>query len=368
MSELSNREKQITRTSIVGIIANIFLSGFKALVGLISGSIAIVLDAVNNLTDAMSSVITIVGVKLAKRKPDDEHPFGYGRVEYFSAIIISAIVIAAGAASLVESVKKIFAPEMPDYSVVTLVIVAVAIVVKLILGAYVKGQGKKYHSEALVASGADASFDAIISASTLISALITLIFKISLDGWFGAVISCFIIKAGLEMLLESLGSIIGKRPDTEVATEMKKTIAEIEGVEGAYDLVLHNYGPDSAIGTVHVEIADNLTAGEVHTLTKKIQLKVYEEYKVFMTVGIYALDKEHAEERKTIAALAKESEGVLGTHGIFINEEMKYISFDAVISFEVEDRKKLHNEIVSKVEKTMPGYTVELNFDTKYTD
>ena len=179
MNDMAIREKQITKTSLVGIIANVFLAGFKALVGLISGSIAIVLDAVNNLTDALSSVITIVGIKLAKRKPDDDHPFGHGRIEYFSAIIISGIVLAAGIMSLIESVKKIIHPEMPDYTTVTIVIVAVAVVVKLLLGRYVKTQGIKYNSDALVASGADASFDAIISASTLLGIFITIIFNIN---------------------------------------------------------------------------------------------------------------------------------------------------------------------------------------------
>ena len=369
MNDTVLREKQITKTSLVGIIANIFLAGFKALVGLISGSIAIILDAVNNLTDVLSSVITIVGIKLAKRKPDNDHPFGHGRVEYFSAIIISGLVLAAGIMSLIESVKKIFNPSMPDYSAATVIIVAVAVVVKLILGKYVKGQGEKYNSDALVASGADASFDAVISAATLLSALITIIFKINLDGIIGAIISAFIIKAGIELFMEAISSVMGSRPDSETTKAIKQTIRDIDGVNGAYDLVLHDYGPDSAIGSVHIEIPAELSAAELHKLTKKIQLTVLEEYHIFLTVGIYAIDAEHNPQRDRIKALAMAHQGVLGVHGIYIDDDGKYSSFDVLTDFTVADKDALKAQITNEVnENVLPDYTLDISFDTNYSD
>lgn len=369
MGDIALREKQITKTSIIGIVANIFLAGFKALVGLIAGSIAIVLDAINNLTDALSSVITIVGIKLAKRKPDNEHPFGHGRVEYFSAIVISGIVLAAGIMSLIESVKKIIHPEIPDYGAATLIIVSVAIVVKLLLGRFVKAQGVKYNSDALIASGSDASFDAIISAATLLGALITLIFDISLDGIIGAVISAFIIKAGIELFMEALSSVMGARPDSETTKAIKQTIREIDGVGGAYDLVLHNYGPNTAIGSVHIEIPADMTAEQVHKLTKKIQLTIIEKFHVFLTVGIYAIDAAHNPKRELINSIALNHPGVLGTHGIYIDDEGKYSSFDVLTDFTVADKEALKNEIASEVkEKVLPGFTVDISFDTNYSD
>ena len=369
MNDTAIREKQITKTSLVGIIANVFLAGFKALVGLISGSIAIVLDAVNNLTDALSSVITIAGIKLAKRKPDNEHPFGHGRVEYFSAIIISGIVLAAGIMSLVESIKKIINPEMPDYTTVTIVIVAVAVVVKLLLGRYVKAQGEKYNSEALVASGTDASFDAIISAATLLGAFITIIFNITVDGIIGAVIAAFIIKAGIELFMDAIGSVMGARPDSETTKAIKQTVREIDGVMGAYDLVLHDYGPDKAIGSVHIEIPADMSAEAVHKLTKEIQLTVLEKFRIFLTVGIYAIDEAHNAKRKLINAIALEHQGVLGTHGIYVDDEKKYSSFDVLTDFTVPDREKLKEEIIAEVNaNVLPGYTIDLSFDTNYSD
>lgn len=369
MNDAVIREKQITKTSLVGIIANIFLAGFKALVGLISGSIAIVLDAVNNLTDALSSVITIAGIKLAKRKPDDEHPFGHGRVEYFSAIIISGIVLAAGIMSFVESVKKIINPEMPNYTTATIIIVAVAVVVKLLLGRYVKAQGVKFNSDALIASGSDASFDAIISAATLLGAAITLIFKITVDGIIGAVIAAFIIKAGIELFMEAIGSVMGARPDSETTKAIKQTVREIDGVMGAYDLVLHDYGPDKAIGSVHIEIPAGMSAEEVHKLTKKIQLTVLEKFRIFLTVGIYAIDEAHNPQRKLINAFALEHQGVLGTHGIYIDDDSKYTSFDVLTDFTVSDREELRSEIAAEISaNVLPGYTIDISFDTNYSD
>ena len=369
MNDTAIREKQITKTSLVGIIANVFLAGFKALVGLLSGSIAIVLDAVNNLTDALSSVITIVGIKLAKRKPDNEHPFGHGRVEYFSAIIISGIVLAAGIMSLVESIKKIINPEMPDYTTVTIIIVAVAVVVKLLLGRYVKAQGEKYNSEALVASGTDASFDAVISAATLLGIFITIIFNITVDGIIGAVIAAFIIKAGIELFMDAIGSVMGARPDSETTKAIKQTVREIDGVMGAYDLVLHDYGPDKAIGSVHIEIPADMSAEAVHKLTKEIQLTVLEKFRIFLTVGIYAIDEAHNRQRKLINAIALEHQGVLGTHGIYVDDEKKYSSFDVLTDFTVADREKLQEEIIAEVNaNVLPGYTIDLSFDTNYSD
>lgn len=365
------REKAITRTSIVGIIANLFLVAFKAVAGLISGSIAIVLDAVNNLTDALSSVITIAGIKLAKKAPNDEHPFGYGRVEYFSTILISLIVLAAGVTSITESFKKIIEPEISDYSLVVLIIIIASVITKLILGQFVKSRGQKYNSDALVASGADASFDAIISASTLVGAAVTYFAKISIDGIIGAIISCFIIKAGLEMLFEAISNVVGNRFDSEITKEIKSEIASIDGVIGAYDLVLHDYGPSYAMGSVHVEVPAEIDAKEFHKLTVKIQETIVEKFHIFLTVGLYAVDiKDTAkkEMRDNIRVAVKELEGVVNSHGFYIDDEKKYCSFDAVIDFTVKDKKKLAKDLSDTVNSLYPGYKVEVNFDANYSD
>ena len=185
----AERERTIVRTSITGIVTNLLLVGFKAFVGLLSHSIAVILDAVNNLSDALSSVVTIIGAKLGAKQPDRKHPLGYGRIEYLSSMIVAALVLYAGITSLVESVKKIISPEPADYGTVSIVIIAVAIVVKLALGRYVKKRGEKVNSGALIASGSDALFDAVLSASVLASAIVLLIWGVSLEAYVGVVIS-----------------------------------------------------------------------------------------------------------------------------------------------------------------------------------
>ena len=167
-----NRNAEIVKTSFIGIAVNVLLAGFKFTIGLIANSIAITLDAVNNLSDALSSVITIIGAKLASKRPDKQHPFGHGRAEYLSAAIIAVIVLYAGVTAMVESVKKIISPETPDYSTVTLVIVAVAVAVKFLLGGYFIRRGKKIASDSLIMSGKDARLDSLVSLATLVAALI----------------------------------------------------------------------------------------------------------------------------------------------------------------------------------------------------
>ena len=234
---VDNRNQVIVKTSIIGIIANLLLAGFKALVGFLSGSIAIILDAVNNLSDALSSVVTIVGTKLAGKMPDKDHPMGHGRAEYLSALLVSAIIIYAGLTSLNESILKIVHPTEVKYETLTLVVLVAAIFVKFFLGRFVKATGEKVNSSALIASGADASFDAIISTGVLLSAIVYIVFGISLEAYVGVIISIIIVKAGWEMMSDTLDDILGRRPDRELTIGIKRLICEEPEVRGAYDLV-----------------------------------------------------------------------------------------------------------------------------------
>lgn len=261
-----NRNQQIIRTSLVGIAANLFLAAFKAVAGWVAGSVAIIMDAVNNLSDALSSVITIVGTKLSEKPADRDHPFGYGRVEYFSAIIISVIVLSTGILSLVESVKKIFNPTHPSYTAVTLTIIIVAIAVKLVLGWYVKKQGRQLKSNALEASGADATFDAVVTLSTLVSAGIMLFTGLNLDGILGSIISLVIIKAGIEMVGAPVGQLLGESISKEMMLNIKSDVKQFAGVLGVYDIILNYYGPNAIIGSLHVSVPESMTANRIHGL------------------------------------------------------------------------------------------------------
>lgn len=366
-----SRDKVIVRTSFIGIGANVLLAAFKAAVGIISNSIAVTLDAVNNLSDALSSVITIIGAKLAGKLPDKKHPLGHGRIEYLSAMIVAAIVLYAGITSFVESVKKILHPEAADYSVVSLIIIASAVIVKIILGRFVKAQGEKVNSGALIASGADALFDAILSASVLASAVIYLVSGISLEAFVGVVISVIIIKSGIEMMMETVDDILGKRADAELVMEIKKQLLSFDEVLGAYDLNINNYGPDKNYATVHLELPDTMTVDQVDVLTRKVQTKVFKETGVVLTgVGVYSFnttDDEAAKLRNTVRKIVMDHEWALQMHGFYADVENRTIRFDVVISFDItpEDAlKTLHAELAEAV----PGYTLHIAPDVDLAD
>ena len=367
-----SREKIIVRTSVIGIIANVFLAAFKAVIGLMSSSIAIIMDAVNNISDAGSSLITIIGTKLAGREPDKKHPFGYGRVEYLSAMVISVIVLYAGVTSLVESIKKIITPDVPDYSTVSLIIVGAAVVVKIVLGRYVKSVGKKVNSASLVNSGEDATLDSVISASTLVAAAIFLIFNISLEAWLGAIISLVIIKSGFEMIKETISQILGERNDADLAKSIKETVTGFPDVQGAYDLVLNNYGPDTWNGSIHIEVPDTYSADRLDQLIRSIQVKVYEEHHVILTaIGVYSVntkDAEIIEAYKKVKDLVLSHEYVRQIHGFYMDKEKKTMRFDIVVSFDAEDRRAVYSKVIEAVGKEYPGYEMQVAMDTDFSE
>ena len=372
MKEQNSRDKVIIRTSIIGIIANAFLAGFKAVVGLATNSIAIVMDAVNNISDAASSVITIIGTKLAGKSPDRKHPFGYGRIEYLSSMVISMIVLYAGITALVESIKKIITPDTPDYGTVSLIIVGVAVIVKIVLGRYVKSVGKSVNSDSLVNSGDDAVLDSVISASTLVAAAIYLIFDISLEAWLGALISLVIIKAGFEMLKETLSKILGERVDAQLARDIKSTISEYEEVNGVYDLVMHNYGPDAYNGSVHIEVPDTLSADELDKLLRKIQVRIYKEHNVILTaIGVYSYntkDPEAVDARKKVTEIVTNVEHVIQMHGFYLDKVEKTVRFDIVVSFDADDRSAVYKNVCEKIQKEYPDYTLQIAMDTDFSE
>ncbi len=366
------RDKIIIQTSIVGIIANVFLVIFKALVGFFTHSIAITLDAVNNLSDALSSVITIVGTHLSGKPADKDHPYGHGRGEFVSAFVISMIVLYAGVTSFVESVKKIIHPDVPDYSGAALIIVSVAVLVKIVLGLYVKKKGENVSSASLVDSGKDALLDAVISFTTLIAAGIFIIFGISTEPYLGAIISLIIIKSGYDMISEAISTILGERVDSSLAKEIKSIVCETEGVYGVYDLVLHNYGPHRLMGSLHVEVDEDMPASKIDVITRDIAKKVYDRFGILVVaVGIYSRNTSDAfamEAQDFCSMTVLEYSEVLQIHGFYLNRETATISFDVVMDFNAQDTQRVYMEIVEKIHNRYPDYTVDMHLDADISD
>ncbi len=365
-----DRSRKIIQTSIIGIAVNIVLVVFKMIVGVLANSIAIILDAVNNLSDALSSFITIIGTKLAGRRPDKKHPYGYGRIEYLTAVVIAVIVLMAGVTSLKESAGKVFHPDETSYTVLSLVVIIVGVLTKLFIGTYVKKKGEELHSDSLVASGSDAFFDAVLSAGTFVTAVLAMVWKLQLEGILGVIISLIILKAGVEMLLETLNSIIGTRSDPELSTAIKDKVTSYPGVRGAYDLTLHNYGPTQIIGSVHIEVSDSMTARELHGLTRRIAGEIYAEYGIILTVGIYAgndSDPELAKVKEDLQEVLSKHPEVLQMHGFYVEKQINHVMFDLVVEFGA-DVDALRESIVSEMKKKHGEYEYDLVLDSDYSD
>ena len=336
-----DRSSQIIRTSWIGIAANVLLAGFKATVGILANSVAIIMDAVNNLSDALSSVITIVGTKLSQRPADRKHPFGFGRIEYFSAIIIAIMVIV------------------------------VAIVVKLILGQYVKRKGEQLKSDALIASGSDALFDAVITLATLVSAGIMLLWNVSLDGILGALISVVIIKAGIEMLASPINELLGTSISAELTHQIHKEVSEFEGVHGVFDLILHNYGPDVKIGSLHINVNDTMSAHDIHGLTRKISMQMFERHGIIMTVGVYAIatgeNKRTELQTKVMQTLAAHKD-IVQVHGFYYSEKDNMLSVDVIPDISVHDDAALISQLTTEIQPLVPDMQVLIVVDHNYTE
>ena len=365
---IEERNRVIIRTSILGITANVVLALLKALVGMATHSIAITLDAVNNFTDAGSSVITIAGTKLASKKPDKKHPWGHGRIEYLSAMLLGALVLSAGISSLIEAVRKIIDPRTPEYTSVSLILVAICVLVKIFLGRYVTAAGKRANSETLVNSGRDALLDALVSASTLAAALLYLLYGVSLEAWIGALISVLIIKTGFEMQLNTISEILGQRVDADLVRAVCRTVESFDEVYGVYDMIFHDYGPNRVNGSLHVEVDDAMTAREISDLLRRIAVKVYQEHQVQLTaIGIYSMntkDRKAVRLREEITKIAMAHSHVLQLHGFSLKENV--VQFDIIVDFEADDPEKIRDEITAEVSAAYPELTVQAFCDADY--
>ena len=368
---MQDRSKKIVQTSLVGIFANLGLVVIKTIVGIVAMSVAIIMDAINNLSDALSSVITIVGTKLAQKKPDEKHPYGHGRVEYLTSLIISVIILIAGSAAIVESVIAIIDNNLPQFEIWSVILIAIAILVKIAISFFFRHRGKKLNSEALKGSGIDALFDAFLSLGTLIAIIVALVWQVNIEGYIGIIIGLFMIKSGIDVLRGSLSSIIGERTSKETSEAIKKLVCSNHEVKGAYDLIVNNYGPDRGIGSIHIEVDDNLTAKEIHPLTRKIAAQVYNEFGIIMTIGIYASNSSNAEIVKIRDAIKKEvlsHPTIKQMHGFYVDQEAKTISFDVIVDFKDKDSSKTVKEIHDDLVEQFPDYTFYIVEDKDFTD
>lgn len=364
-----SRISWIIVAAIVGILVNTLLAIVKVLIGLFSNSIAITSDAINNLSDALSSIVTIVGIIFASKSANKKHPYGYGRIEYISSLIISVLLVIVGWEFFKTSIDFIKNPKEIKFNIFSLIVLLFAIVGKIFLGSYNKKIGKKTNSPALMASSKDSYSDVLISTMTVISTLIYMIFDVLIDGYVGIFISLFIIFSGISLIDDTLNSIIGKEPEEKVVNEIYKFVKKSEKVEGAYDLILNNYGPERYIGSINVAFLDTMSLSEASLEILKLQNSVFKKFGIYLVFGIYSKNTQNenvSRDEKKIREIISKYNGIESMHAFYILYEEKLIRIDIVVDFNVKNVNELVKNIRRDISKIYIGYEIILNIDHNY--
>lgn len=323
----------------VGIALNIILCLMKFFVGSVTGSIAITADAVNNLSDAGSSAVTVFGFKMAGKPADREHPFGHGRIEYITAMIVSFIILFMGIELAIQSVNKIRSPKDVKFSLIGAIIIAVSILGKLWLALFNKKLGKRIDSPAMTAVVADSLSDIAATSVTLLALILSKFFpSLHIDGWLGILVACFVLKAGVDIFRDTLSSLIGKPPSKELVEELKNKILSYDHVSGIHDLIMHNYGPDSFFATVHVEIPSDIDVMVGHDIIDHIENDIKKEMGIELTIHYdpLAVNNERVTElREMTEKIVKNLNPELSIHDFRVvdGSTITNLIFDVVIPY-----------------------------------
>ncbi len=339
-------------SSITGIVLNLILAAAKYIAGIISGSISITADAINNLSDAGSSIVSFFGVKISAKPPDKDHPYGHGRVEYISAFIVSFFVLFMGVELFKDSVDKIIHPEPVTFSFLSLAILVISILCKLWLGVFNKNLGKKINSAPMMAVMKDSFSDCLATGVAAISIIVSAFSDINLDGYLGIVVAVFILFAGFNILKETLGDILGRPPESEFVEEITQKIMSYPHVCGVHDMIIHDYGPSCRFASIHAEVPSDEDIMELHDIIDGIERDIYNEYGMLTSIHMdpVVINDERINELKRITqgAVAKIDER-LSIHDFRVVEGPSHTNliFDVLLP---SDMKHTNREICQKIE------------------
>lgn len=353
----------------VGIFLNVALFAAKFVAGLLSGSIAVTADAFNNLSDAGSSVITMIGFKMAGQKPDTDHPFGHGRIEYISGLIVSMIIILMGSELLKSSIDKILSPESSDYGAVTLVILCVSIAVKLYMYFYNSRTAKKIRSAAMAATAADSLSDCVATSAVLVSVIISSVFAVDIDGWCGLAVAIFIMIAGLRAAKDTVSPLLGQKPEKEFVESIEKTVLARPEILGIHDLIVHDYGPGRVMISLHAEVSDRENVTKIHEIIDETEKELSQKldcHAVIHMDPISADDEEVLSLKEKVGAIITETDPELSFHDFRIVKGEKHtnIIFDLVVPYSKDMRVK--DEIAEKIHALDDGFTAVIEIDNDY--
>ena len=289
------RERYGTIFSIFSIVSNTILVVIKIIISLITGSVSILADALNNLSDVGSNIATLFGFKLSNKHPDGDHPYGHGRMEYVSGMIVSFLILLMGFESIKEAFSKIIKPQSIVFSYVAVIVLVLSIFIKLLMASVNKKAGQDIKSDTLIAAGQDSRNDALVTLSTLISLLIFNFTKLNIDAYVGFIVSIFVLKSGIEIFRNVLSTILGKAPDKELIKEIEKTVKEHKEIHGIHDLMFHDYGPSQQFLTLHVEVSAKEDVIKIHDVIDNIERELLDKYNILTTIHMDPVDYDDAE-------------------------------------------------------------------------
>lgn len=322
---------------IVGIVCNIFLFAIKYIIGIISGSIAISADAVNNLSDASSNIITLIGFKLSSKKPDRDHPYGHGRYEYIAGLCVCVLILSMGITILKDSFCKIITPQNVEFNVTVAVVLIISIIVKLWMAIFNKKIGKLIKSDTLLATSKDSQNDVLSTFIVLVSSIICYLTNIyRIDGIMGLVVAVIIILSGIDLVKETLSPLIGKAPDKELVEHIAQKVCSYEGVIGVHDLMVHDYGPGNCCVTIHVEFPAEMDVIQAHDLVDNIEKDFINNDGILMTIHydpVATKDERINELRAYLSKKVEEYDSSLSVHDFRIVAGIDHINvvFDCVL-------------------------------------
>lgn len=370
------REKYGIISGVIGIVVNLILFIVEIILGIVTNSIAIIADAFHNLADVTSSLVTMIAFKLSNKPADKEHPFGHGRFEYISGLIVSFIILMVGLQFVQTSFKRVLSPEAVKFNLVTFIIIIMAIPLKLWLSYFNKALGRMIDSETLKASGADAFNDVAILSGVILSLIVGYFIKINIDGYVGLIVAIFILHSGITLVKSTISPLLGEPPDPKLVKEIKTSIIKYDHIIGVHDLIIHNYGPGRCMASLHAEVPSNIPIMHLHESVDKAEKELSKRLNMFIVVHMDPIcvdSKEVDDARRFIVQIVKKFPIISSIHDFRIvgKGENKNLVFDAVIGFEhkVNEKKedKIRREIDRQVKLVHPGYDIVITFDRDYT-
>ena len=373
IKDKSDRTAYGVLAGIVGIFCNVLLFAGKLTIGLIINSSAVMTDSFNNLSDAASSVISLVGAKLAAKPADKEHPFGHGRYEYIVALIVSFLILEVGFSCFKTSIEKIFHPEELNISTIAIVILVVSVLVKIWLSLFNRKLGKKIDSKVLLATAKDAMGDVFVTSATIVSLLIYRFLGWNVDGYVGCIVALLVFWAGISVAKDTIEPLLGEAVPEELYKEICETVSSYEGIEGTHDLIVHSYGPARRMASVHAEIKNTLSMEAAHEIVDKIEQDILKEMNIFLVIHMDPIDTDNETVNRCRALVAqkvreKDMTATIHDFRMVSGQDQINLIFDLVLpySYKKEGIRNFTDDLESELKKEDHRYncviTVEHSF------